>query len=85
MEEITIFSLCGFLTRIFCVDDPMVVKTVSKRTESLEKEILASGSLMRLSFLQPVIMCRSNTKDPNKNMREAAFTIYKYTTDKPEY
>ena len=45
---------------MFLVLEPMVVKTVSKRTESAEKSSLAEGSVINLSFLHEL---NSNAKD----------------------
>ena len=52
MDDIFIGWLLVFLTRKALTVEPTVVNTVSNKTESEEKESLAEGLVITLSFLQ---------------------------------
>jgi hypothetical protein len=67
MLDIFIFWALSFTMRIFRVDEPMVVNTVSNKTESCEKRIFAEELVMILSFLQEKV-CISRKRIPQKEI-----------------
>ena len=67
------FNFCLLLLYILndCVTDPIDVKTVSKKSVSLLVEMLASGLVIKLSFLQ---LARATTN--NKMIRQYFNGLY---------
>ena len=65
MFDIFIRWLLLFITRMFRVLDPTDVKTVSNKTESCEKRILALESVINLSFLHETRLSTKTTTTVN--------------------
>ena len=67
---------------MFLVVDPIVVKTVSNRTESCEKETLAEGSVNCLSFLQEYKLTDKQIVTNKKHNNRIIKQIYNFNNDK---
>jgi hypothetical protein len=78
MLEIFIFCLLLFITLMFRVAEPIVVKTVSNKTESCEKRILAPESVINLSFLHEHKLTTKQVKIVIFSVFKRCFMFYKY-------